>query len=256
MTTFKRALVTGATSGIGEALCHFLGSKRIPLMITGRDRNKLEALAATFPNTISIEADLKNETSRKKIISAIQEHVPDLVINNAGFGLYGNVLDFTTKEQMEILEVNGNALLEITIEAARTLVKEKKQGTILNIASAAAFLPFPAFSVYAAAKGFVKEFSESFDFELAPLGVRVLCACPGQVNTHFRKKASKESAHLISSMAISPEKAAAFLWDQIERQIPVAIFDWRTRLSVYLAHFIPRSFLKKILQKNILSRKR
>jgi short-subunit dehydrogenase len=225
-------------------------------MITGRDKAKLEKLVMTFPNTISIEADLKDQISRKKIIDAIQEHAPDLVINNAGFGLYGNVLDFTTQEQMEILEVNANALLEITIEAARTLVKEKKKGTILNIASAAAFLPFPAFSVYAAAKAFVKEFSESFDFELAPLGVRVLCACPGQVNTHFRKTASKESAHLVSSMAISTEKAVEFLWDQIENQVPVAIFDWRTRFSVYCAHLVPRSFLKKLLQKNILSRKK
>lgn len=254
MRNFNRALVTGATSGMGEQLCHLLASKGIPLIITGRNEKKLQELSASFKNTIPVNVDLAKSTERKKLVSVIQEHAPDLVINDAGFGLYGNVLDFTTEEQMEILELNAKALLEISIESARALVKQKKKGTILNIASAAAFFPFPAFSVYAASKSFVKEFSESFDFEVAPLGIRVLCACPGQVNTKFRESAGGASG-IISKMTISKEKAVQFIWEQIEKERPiVSIFDWRTRLSVFLSHLAPKSFLKRLLQRNIMNR--
>ncbi|HSX12246.1 MAG TPA: SDR family NAD(P)-dependent oxidoreductase [Rhabdochlamydiaceae bacterium] len=256
MMHYKKALVTGATSGMGEALCYVLNDKGIPLIISGRDEKKLAELAATFKDCITVPVDLARPDERKKLTRVIQEQAPDLVINDAGFGLYGNVLDYSTQQQLDILEVNANALLEISIEAARALAAQKRKGTILNIASAAAFFPFPAFSVYAASKAFVKEFSQAFDFEMAPLGIRILCACPGQVNTKFRESASKkeEGSGVISKMAISKEKAVKMLWDQIEKQIPLRVFDWRTHLMIYISRLFPIRYVQSVLQKNILNR--
>lgn len=255
MKNYSLALVTGATSGIGLSLCTLLASKGIPLFITGRDQEKLERLAASFSvPVISCAANLAHPEERKKLIQLIHDHLPDLVINNAGFGLYGDALDFTTEEQMEILEVNGNAVLEICLESARALITNKKRGTIINISSAAAFFPFPSFSVYAATKRFVLQLSQSLDEEMAPLGVRILCSCPGQVETHFRGRAAQGAPQKKSGMALSKERAALYIWEQIEKKSPCAIFDFRTRLGVLLSLFIPNFLLMKFLRKAVLDR--
>src|SRR5580693_8214964 len=151
----RLALVTGASSGLGKALCHLLAKKGVRLIVTGRNRSKLEEL-----HGLVHVADLAQ--SRDSLIKLIHEHVPDLVINNAGWGLYGDALSHTTKEQMDILEVNANAVLEISLEAARAMIKAKTEGAIVNIASGAAFFAFPTLAVYAASKAFVGSFSEAF----------------------------------------------------------------------------------------------
>ena len=254
MKHFNRALITGATGGLGETLAHFLASKNIPLILTGRDEAKLNTLAASFKNVIICTADLAKQDERKKVIALIHNYTPDLVINNAGFGLYGDILNYSTAEQMEILEVNANAVLELTIETARTLIQQKKQGSILNVSSGAAFFPFPAFSVYAASKSFVTQFSESFDAEVSSQGVRILAACPGQIDTKFRKVASKGKSPHKSIFSMSKEKAVKLIWKQIEKEIPCFIFDYRTTFSVFICRFIPKPLLKKILRKFITTR--
>lgn len=257
MKHFKRALITGAYGGLGETLAHLLASKNIPLILAGRDENKLKEVSASLQNQVPVilcAADLAKQNERKKVIDLIHEHAPDLVINNAGFGLYGDVLDYSTSEQMEILEVNANAVLELTIEAARALTEAKKRGIILNISSGAAFFPFPAFSVYAASKAFVTQFSQAFDVEMSPSGIRILAACPGQIDTKFRSQASKGKSPTKSRFAMSKEKASEYLWKQIEKEIPCFTFDYRTSVSLFLCRFIPKSILLKILRKFITTR--
>lgn len=255
MKSYKLALITGATSGIGEALCTLLASKGIPLIITGRNEQKLQDLSTRLKvPVITCAADLVQPAQRKKVAALIETHIPDLVINNAGAGLYGDVLDFPLQEQMEILEVNANAVLELTIAAAKALKEHQKKGTILNVASAAAFFPFPAFSVYAASKTFVLQFSKSFDVETSPFGIRILCACPGQIDTDFRNRAAKGHPQTKTSIAISKERAALYIWQQIEKEIPCTIFDFRTRLGVALSRLIPDFLIVKILKRNILKR--
>lgn len=257
---YNLAFITGANSGLGKALAILLASKGIPLFLTARSEEKLEEVARQLRSQVSVtchHADLSDPLSRQSLLKRLQELSPDLIINNAGFGLYGDALDYSTEEQVEILEVNAKALMEISLEGARALIQAKKKGTILNISSAAAFFAFPSFSVYAASKAFVNSFSQSLDGELSSKGVRVLCACPGQINTPFSVRASQGNFQKKRRFVISVEKAASLLYAQVEKERSLTIFDWRYRLGVFFGRFfIPKKLLTKSLRSSIRVRQK
>lgn len=247
----RLALVTGATGGLGGALCHLLAAQHISLIIVGRDASKLEELSAQLSNKISVTpcaADFSNPEERQRVVTLIHAMAPDLVINNAGFGLYGEALLHATEEHLDLLEVNCKALVEFSLEAARALLNSNKKGTILNISSAAGFFVYPAFATYAASKAFVTQFSLALDDELSPYGVRVLTTCPGQINTSFRSKAAKGIPQKKDSFTLSYEKAAALIYQQIKKKRRLCIIDWRYHLSVFFGRFlVPKRLLRKSL---------
>lgn len=254
---FQLALVTGATSGIGYALSHLLAEQGIPLILTGRrqeELNKLkERLSAQVPVQI-LAADLALPEERSKIIDCLHHQAPDLVINNAGFGSYGEALSYQTEEQKKILEVNGMAVLEITLEASRALVSKNQKGVILNVSSAAAFYVFPYFAVYAASKAFVNQFSQALDEELQPYGVHVLSACPGMVHTHFQDRAGGQFNPSEEIEVMTPEFVAEELWRQIQDQKSLSIINWKYSLLTRLSYFLPQSWVTALLKRNIAKR--
>jgi uncharacterized protein len=251
----ERAFITGASSGLGRALCHLLADKGIPLIITGRDQSKLEVLAHELKVPVICQAvDLADPTSRSGLVRLLHNEAPTLIINNAGFGLYGESLDHPSQEQLDILEVNAKALLELTLEGARAMIDRKERGIILNISSAAGFFPFPLFSVYAASKAFVTHLSQALDVEFAPHGVRVLTCCPGQIATSFRARAAKGFPQKADLRTMSAEKAARLIYRQIEKGKPLQIIDWRTRILTSIARLLPNPLLLKILKASLTSR--
>jgi short-subunit dehydrogenase len=239
---FHLALVTGAGSGIGEALCELLASERINLIINGRNQAKLNELASRLRQEVEVTvllADLAHPPERAVLVKKIYEAIPDLVINNAGFGLYGEALTYETQTQMEILEVNGNAVLDITLEASRAMISANRKGVIMNISSAAAMQTSPCLAIYAASKALVNHFSQSLDYELSPHGVRVLVACPGMVQTQFRVRAGGFPSHKQSRQPImSAPYAAQEIWRQIEKRKPLRVFDWKYRLITFLSQYL------------------
>lgn len=253
---FSLALVTGASSGIGAALCRLLAQKGIPLLMIARDKSRLEQLAhelSVVPVTV-LAADLATDEGRGKVVAAIHQYMPDLVVNNAGFGFYGEALAHPTNENLEMVDLNIKALLALTLEAARMLISEGKKGTILNISSASDLLVFPGFAVYAATKAFVTQFSQSMDVEVKPKGVRVLVACPGVVRTAFRKRASGTEGVPSGPGAMDVNFAAQQLWQQIEKGRGLHYFDFKTRVLIFLARFVlPRSLVNKFLFKTVLA---
>lgn len=253
---FTLALVTGATSGIGEALCNLLAEQKVPLLITGRNTERLHQIAerlGVHTTVKTLVADLSIIEQRRQLIEMIKAHSPDLVINNAGFGLYGEALARSTAEEMAILEVNGNAVLEITLEAARHLSNEHKKGTICNIASIAAFHPFPNSAVYAASKAFVLSVSQALDIEFESKGVRVLAACPGMVATRFSERASGKKSER-NPRAMSAEFAAKEILWQIRSGKRCHLFDWRYRWANYFAYLFPTSWRSRVLR-NIIAKR-
>lgn len=254
---FKIALVTGATSGIGEALCTLLASKGINLIITGRNREKLKILSETLSSEVNVTplaVDLMIPSERREVITAIQKEIPDLVINNAGQGLYGDILLHPTQKNLDVLTLNANIPLEITIEAAKALHANKKKGVILNVASAAAFFLFPSFTVYSAAKDFLVHCSQSLDYELTPYGIRILVSCPGMVETRFAETASLGKFQNAQKLTMGAETAAKEIWMQIEKKKRCHIFDWKTRWGTYLSRLLPNAVLAKILRNSISNR--
>ncbi len=252
----RLALITGATSGIGKATCALFAQKGLNLIITGRNDQELQQLQGVLSRQVSvlaIQADLSTSEGRRILIDILHTHAPDFVINNAGFGLYGGALTYSTEEQVNILEVNGRALLELTLEAARTLISLNKKGVILNISSAAAFQFLSNMAVYAASKAFVSHFSQAFDFEVKDYGVRVLTLCPGMVDTDFQTRAGgtldKRQAGVMTASFVAEQ-----IWKQIKQLDPLLIIDWKYRLLIFLSFLVPKSWVAKTVERIITKR--
>lgn len=256
MKNFRLALVTGASCGLGKALCQALAAYHIPLLLVARRKEKLEEIAKTLSVPTQIyPVDLNNVQERQKFLLWLTTQAPDLIINNAGAGLYGPALAHSTESQSAIVELDVQALLEITLQSARALLEQKKQGTILNVSSAAAFFPYPTHCIYAAAKRFVNQFSESLDFELKPYAIRVLVSCPGQINTEFGLRASggiQQKKKKVLSM--SAQKAAGLILKQIISGKTIEIIDWRYKWIVNLSHILPKILKMHILNATLKNR--
>jgi len=253
------ALVTGASSGIGKELCRLLARQGINLIISGRNIVELQALSDELSLLVPViiaPADIANIQDRLGLVELIHKRMPDLVINNAGFGLYGDALSHRIRDTMEILEVDGNATIQLTLEAARTLIDAKKRGIILNVASVAGYFEiFPCLAMYAAAKAMVAQFSQSLDDEIERHGVRVLTACPGMVNTGFRDRAAGKHLEEKVFGTMDAIFAAEQIWKQIQSGKAVNIFDWKYKVAVFCARYlVPRRWVAKILKRGINKR--
>jgi short-subunit dehydrogenase len=252
---YSLALITGASSGLGRALAIEIAKRGTPLILTGRNKKELELTARMLSvKTTLLPLDLNDPQERQKLIALIHNQAPDLILNNAGLGHYGDALTTTTAEQLEIIEVNITALVEITLEASRTLIKQKKQGTVLNVASAAAFFPYPTLATYAASKAFVLQFSRALDVELFPHGVRVLTSCTGQTATSFRARAGSNTPQKKDAWTMRVQDVVCLILKQIENLTPVRIIDGRYRFWVALAHLVPKSILMSFLKRSIRKR--
>jgi hypothetical protein len=250
------AFVTGATSGLGKALAQQLAEEKIPLLLSGRDSKKLDEMQKSLHVDVTSQvADLTKTNDLKALVHLIHELQPDLIINNAGFGLYGNAVSYTTREQLEILEVNARAVLELSLESAKALQRAKRPGIILNVSSAASFFAIPTFAIYSAAKACVNQFSKALDEELKPHGIRVLTACPGQIATNFRARAASNYPQQKDHHTMTAEKAAREILWQIRHKKQLHIFDTKYRIATFLArHFLPNSFVATLIRKSLSKR--
>ena len=260
MDKFQLALITGASGGIGESLARLLASKKINLIICGRHQERLELLKNELSQLVQVQVfsmDLEKKEARKELTKIIEERVPDLVVNNAGFGLYGDATVIDLEQQMNILELNISALTELSIVSGRALIKAGKKGVIHNVSSAGAFITFPSFALYSSSKAYVNHFSRSFDFEMKPYGIRVLASCPGIVLTKFRFRATlgqpfeKRSESKETLGVMSPEFAANEIWWQIVHEKPIHIFSWKYRWAIRLSRFLPDCWITPGIRKKV-----
>lgn len=253
----KQGLITGGSSDLGMALARALVRKFSPfsLLLTGRNKKKLLFIQKELSPHAHVEIlviDLLKKEERSVLLEWIHSHSPDLVINNAGIGLYGNALLHPIQKQLNILELNANVLLEISLHAAQALLSRKMPGTILNVSSAADRLPYPTFSVYAASKAFVTNFSIGFDEEMKVHGIRVLVSSPGPINTDFRKNASQGDYQKEDKRALSPERAAEELLEQVQKGKKTRIFPLKIMIGRFLLlHLFPKWLLYFFLKRGL-----
>lgn len=251
----QKALITGASSGIGEALAYLLASKGIELILSGRNEDHLKKLGKEVHAKALVVADLLTEEGRAQVLEAIRTHIPDLIINNAGFGVYGEAVTTPLEEQTGMIQVNCVALLESTLEGARALIQKGRKGIILNVSSVAGEYPTPGMSVYGASKAFVTMVSMALNTELAPKGVHVLASCPGMVATDFANRAAKKPIAIQSGPVMSKEFAAKEIWKQIQNKKEKHIFNSLYRLLAgMIGVIIPVSVIKKAIWKRINER--
>jgi short-subunit dehydrogenase len=202
---FRSALITGASSGIGEAFARGL-PRGTALLLAGRDRDRLSKLAQelTSPGRVVriVTADLSDDQERGAAIAAAESAEVDLVINNAGIGRLGRVIENTPERESEIVKVNALTSVEVCRALIPGMLRraEAKQtrGGVINVSSAAAFGPMPFFATYAASKAFLLHYTEALAEELSDRPIDVLALCPGATKTRFFERAGID--HLGFSM--------------------------------------------------------
>lgn len=250
----KKILITGASSGIGQELARLFAKDGHELFLFGRNQEALMSLQEELScPTHTLRADLSTVEGKNLLTKAISDHVPDILINNAGLGYYGRL---ALQESQEMVSVNCDALMVATLVACDVWKKHHVLGICLNVASVAAFLPMPGSSVYGASKAFVVSFSEALDYEVRPFGIRVLVACPGRVATQFFSRAvhGKEMAQEKDWLVMSPQYAAKEIYWQISKQKSLHIFDWRYRFFVFLTKILPQKLSFKIIYSELKKR--
>lgn len=200
MSSFQcqTALVTGASSGIGESFARQLAAQGANLVLVARRQDRLQALATELQREFGIVAhvfaqDLGEPGAAQALYARVREQglQIDILLNNAGLGKHGSFLKLPLETQMSMLRVNVDALTELTWLFGRDMV-ERQKGSILLVSSIAGYLPVPQFATYAASKAFVLSFGKALHEEWRPHNVNVTVLCPGGTLTEFMDVAGQK----------------------------------------------------------------
>ncbi len=247
------ALITGASSGIGAEFARALARRQTDLVLVARRAERLEELAERLHQEAGVrtwvvpqDLSLPDAGDTLQATIAAENLSIDMLVNNAGFGDYGEFASRDASKQLQMLDLNVRSLVELT---HRFLVpmQERGTGSIINVASIAAFQPLPYMSVYAATKAFVLSFSEALWAENRDKGIKILALCPGPTETEFFETAgfdkvqpSNQPASRLMGAAEVVERALSAL----ERgEANVVTGDLATQAMVNLPRVLPRQFL-------------
>lgn len=187
----KTALITGASAGIGAAFAKELAERKTDVILVARSQEKLEKLAEELQSQYNIKAhvivqDLTQPGATKTVFDQVSQQglTVDLLINNAGFGDYGPFAERKLEKQVQIIQLNVIALVELT-HLFLTDMKKRRSGAIINVSSISAYQALPYCSVYSATKAFILHFTEALWAENKDSGVRILALCPGPTESNF-----------------------------------------------------------------------
>jgi uncharacterized protein len=245
------ALITGASSGIGAAFAQALAKRGMNLVLVARSEARLQQLADTLKSQHSIRVDvmvqdltqLNSATLLYKAVESLGLEV-DLLINNAGFGDYGAFGDRPRQKQLDMIQLNISALVDLTHQFLPPM-QQRRSGSILNIASIAGFQPMPYFSVYAATKAFVLSFSEALWAENQDKGVHIMAVCPGPTESRFFEVAefpqtsANEGSSIVSAEVVVQEALQAL----DSKHSNVVTGGIGNQLMVNAPRFLPRQVL-------------
>jgi len=212
-TSMSTVLMTGASGGIGYELAKLFARDHHNLVLVARSADKLAQVATELQahgiTVKTIALDLAAPPAPKFLFDQVQREgvIIDVLINNAGFGIFGEFAQMPEQEILGQIDLNIRALTELTRLFLPAMVK-RRSGRIMNVASTAAFQPGPLIAVYYATKAYVLSFSEAIANELRHSGVTVTCFCPGATHTDFARRAGIENSRVFKLGAMSAEKVA------------------------------------------------
>ena len=219
LETYKTALITGATRGIGYEFARLLGSSSKELILVARDKERLLEMQNKFQSEFKVKVsvfscDLSKPEDVNKLLGAIGGDLPsiDLLINNAGIACYGNFSDIEIDKQEELVGLNVTALMKLTHKVLPAM-KRNKKGAILNVSSTSGFMSLPFCAVYSATKAFVINFSQALAREVHEDNIIVTCLCPGMTDTDFWKCSNMECLKERHKNLDDPKEVAEYgLW--------------------------------------------
>ncbi len=244
------AIITGASSGIGEAFARKLAAQGRNVLLVARSEDKLITLCNELGRMNSIRAqhlalDLSLPESPAQLFAESQQRglTIDLLINNAGFGAFGDFTSIDLQRQLNMIDLNIKTLVSLSYLFLPPM-RERKQGAIINVASTAAFQPVPFMQTYAATKAFVLSFSEALWEENRAHGVTVMGLCPGVTETNFFEAARGEKPPARTSQ--TPEEVVDTALSGLARQQGSIVSGWTNFLMVEAERFVPRSLIVRM----------
>ena len=245
----RRALVTGASSGIGEAFASRLAREGADVTLVARSRERLETLATRLraggSNVDVLVADLREAADVEAVAARIAAAPPDLLVNNAGFGTAGFFAELDPAREEEEIRVNVVALMRLT-RAALPGMLARDSGAIINVSSIAAFQPGPFNATYSATKAWVSSFTEAITEELRGTNVCVQALCPGFTRTEFQDRAGIETGSLPGMMWMSAEDVVDASLVALRRREVVCVPGIGNRVAVTLTGIVPRVLLRRV----------
>jgi uncharacterized protein len=242
----QRALVTGASNGIGLELARVFAREGWDLVVTARNQEALDRLASelssSYPASVHVAAaDLASRDGARLLMENITSAglTVDALVNNAGFGLFGPFATTSLEREQQMIDLNIGALVTLTKLCLPGMI-QRRRGRVLNVASTAAFLPGPNMAVYYATKAFVLSFSEAIGDELRGTGVTVTTLCPGPTETAFQDAARMHKSRLVQGAMMSAADVAAAGYRGILAGHTVVIPGATNRMVPLLVRMLPR----------------
>lgn len=249
----ETVLITGASSGIGREFSRLFAEKGYRLVITARREKNLAELKKMYPenNVEVIPCDLGSEAGAEYLYNEVKKRSikVDILINNAGFGLFGEFYETDIEKEKKMIDLNVKALVELSKYFLQEML-ERNSGRILNVASIAAFQPGPYMSVYYASKAFVLSFSEALRNEVRNTGVCISVLCPGPVETEFEKSSELTKSKLFSKLKpVTAEKVAYAGYRGLMKNRAVIIPGFFNRAAITAGTFVPTGIKVNIARK-------
>ncbi len=239
-----KALITGASSGIGLDMAKYLAQKKYELILVARSREKLEKIQESLPTKVTIiVADLSNEQKVKELYVLTKKENIDILINNAGFGDFGYFTETDLSKELEMIDTNIKAVHILT----KSFLKDMEQrnfGYILNVSSSAAFQPGPLMSTYYATKSYVYQLTEALYYEQKKKksNVHLSVLCPGPVDTNFNNVAGVK-------FGVKPQSSkvvAKYAIDQLLAKKMLIIPGFKMKCARFLGRFVSDKFLLRM----------
>jgi short-subunit dehydrogenase len=246
--TERVTLITGASAGIGAELARVFAANGHRLALTARRADRLEALASELSakggkKPLVIACDLQAADAGEKIAAALLADGVELdhLVNNAGYGVFGDAVECDRADQLGIIAVNIRALTDLSLRFADQLIKNR--GGILNVGSVAGFLPGPGMAVYYASKAYVISFTEALRGELGRHGVRVTVLCPGPVPTEFQDRAGFAPGFDSAVLNVSPADVALAAYRGLMANKRAVLPGLGVKIVPFLLRLCPRGFI-------------
>lgn len=236
-----KALITGASSGIGRDMARYLSQLGYDLIIVARNKEALEELKMELKTNVEVIAmDLSESENCYKLYE--QANDIDILINNAGFGEFGNFVDTNLDKEISMIQTNIIALQILTKLYLKDMVKKDK-GNIMNVASIAGFMPGPLMATYYASKNYVVSLTRAIKKELKKKksNVKLSLLCPGPINTNFNNVANVK----FKAKGLSSQYVAKYAVDKMLKNKFMIIPGWKIKCTKFLAKILPTALLEE-----------
>jgi uncharacterized protein len=244
----RTALVTGASSGIGAAIAHNLAERHYDCVLTARRTDRLERLANEIEHTHGVSAyvvpcDLGDRAAAAKLIERVAQLgvTIDVLVNNAGFGVYGELVDQSEDRVLQMVELNVVSVTALTHHYIKDMAA-RRSGRVLQVASVGAYQPTPLYAAYSATKSYVLSFSVALNRELAGTGVSVTTVCPGLTATEFHEVAAHEKPRWMDLLTMTADDVAEIGIRAMLNGRSVVTTGFANKLLAVIVKLVPRSW--------------